>query len=123
MDIISDKNYTVKTSQEVHVGEIKLKTKSVLITKLTMLIKQYENFLCQTNEDDGAGLLKVSKMYFLRGRANVFVENFEEALNDFEQASNFNPKDKKILKQVKRTKASLKRREKNLASKMRKMFT
>ena len=77
--------------------------------------------MCECKDED-FGLQKISKLYFLRGRANYFAGNYEDAITDFEQSSNYNPKNKLIVKHLKRTKSILKRKEQKLASNMKKMF-
>lgn len=120
LETISSKNYAKKTSRELHKDEISLLA-NVALRDANSTIKSRENYLCECKDED-FGLLKISKLYFLRGRANYFAGNYEDAITDFEQSSNYNPKNKLIVKHLKRTKSILKRKEQKLASNMKKMF-
>ena len=66
--------------------------------------------------------MKISKVYFLRGKANAYLENYEDSVQNFKDSQTYNPKDKSITKELKKVKARMKRKEKKLASQMKKMF-
>ena len=85
------------------------------------LIKRFEKYL--SDEKVKNGRMKLSKVYFLRGKANAFLENYEDAIRDFKYSCTYNPKDKSISKELKKIKIKMKRKEKKLASQMKKMFS
>ena len=120
IDRILSPNFSRKTGIEVHPIEVSSTAKSV-IEMTDDLIKRFEKYL--SDEKVKNGRMKLSKVYFLRGKANAFLENYEDATHNFKDSYTYNPKDKSIKKELKKVKIKMKRKEKKLASQMKKMFS
>ncbi len=112
-------NFARKTSIEIHPIEVTSTARSI-IGMTDDLIKRFDKY--SGEEKMRYGRMKISKVYFLRGKANAYLENYEDSVQNFKDSHTYNPKDKSITKELKKVKAKMKRKEKKLASQMKKMF-
>ena len=112
-------NFSRKTSIEIHPIEVTSTARSI-IGMTDDLIKRFEKYLSEEKMKNGR--MKISKVYFLRGKANAYLENYEDSIQNFKDSYAYNPKDKAISKELKKVKAKMKRKERKLASQMKKMF-
>ena len=95
MKKIYHRNFSRKTSIEIHPIEVTSTARSI-IGMTDDLIKRFDKYLSEEKMKNGR--MKISKVYFLRGKANAYLENYEDSIQNFKDSYAYNPKTKQLAK-------------------------